>query len=132
MSTNAQQRLDVKKKELESLKKITQLTETFKTQLIQLNNEMKIIEKKADNVSNVMEIWDSIIQSVSAAGLGLLRYGEENYKTGLWAEEQNVDQDTTKENTTNNGIENAMDEKRRKSKTALPEGLVRVNTSNLK
>lgn len=130
MSTNLQDKLETKRKELESLKKITELTTTFKNQLVQLNDEIKIIEEKAGNVSNIMEIWDSIIQSISAAGLGLLRYGEENYKTGLWEEEQ--DQDLNNENSTSNDDNTEAHEKKKKAKIALPEGLVRVNTTNLK
>lgn len=109
-----EEQISAKKKELESLKKIAQLTDTMKSQLIQLGAEVKEMEKDGSNVANVMSVWDSVTQSISAAGLGLLRYGEDNYKVGEWKEP----------------TEDKATDAAEKPAIPLPEGLVRVSTTN--
>lgn len=113
MSTIESQ-IESKKRELESLKRIAALTETMKSQLSVLSEQVKQIETDGSRVADVMSIWDSVTQSISAAGLGLLRYGEDNYKVGDW-------KDNDKSNSTNESEDQAM---------PLPEGLVRVSASN--
>lgn len=112
MST-IESKIESKKRELESLKRIADLTDTMKSQLSILSEQVKQIETDGSHVADIMSIWDSVTQSISAAGLGLLRYGEDNYKVGDWKEENNSKSKNQSEN-------QAM---------PLPEGLVRVSAS---
>lgn len=106
-------KIESKKRELESLKRIADLTEAMKSQLFILSEQIKQIETDGSRVADIMRIWDLVTQSISAAGLGLLRYGEDNYKVGDWKEENN--------NKSPNQLENQA--------MPLPEGLVRVSAS---
>lgn len=106
-------KIESKKRELESLKRIADLTETMKSQLSILSERVKQIETDGSRVADITSIWDLVTQSISAAGLGLLRYGEDNYKVGDWEEED-------KSKSTNQSENQGM---------PLPEGLVRVSAS---
>lgn len=105
-----------KQKELESLKKITELTDTMKSHLTQLSEQVKDIETDGSRVASIMNVWDTVTESISAAGLGLLRYGEDNYKVGEWQDDSaNATQDKTG--------------KPEQENMPLPEGLVRVSAT---
>lgn len=105
--------IETKRRELDALKKITKLTGTMKSQLSQLSEQVKDIETDGARVADVMSIWDSVTQSISAAGLGLLRYGEDNYKVGTWGD---------------SNAKSSVDGQ----DMPLPEGLVRVSTEQQK
>ncbi|CAL9733259.1 DASH complex subunit Dad2p [Monosporozyma servazzii] len=113
--SNIESQLASKQKELESLKKITELTNTMKSQLSQLSAQVKDIETDGSRVANVMSVWDTVTQSISAAGLGLLRYSEDNYKVGEWQDATDADADAA--------------DKPEQENMPLPEGLVRVSTA---
>ena len=108
--SSIESQIAAKQKELESLKKITELTNTMKSQLTQLSAQVKDIETDGSRVANVMSVWDTVTQSISAAGLGLLRYSEDNYKVGEWQDAADPSEKPEQEN------------------MPLPEGLVRVST----
>ncbi|CCK73040.1 Dad2p KNAG_0M01870 [Huiozyma naganishii CBS 8797] len=106
-----EEQMSAKREELETLKKITELTNTMKSQLDELSDQVGEIEASGESIANVVKLWDSVTQSISAAGLGLLRYGEKDYKVGQWSEDA---------------------EKKKEADTMpFPEGLVRVNKADL-
>lgn len=74
-----------KRAELEALKKITSLTDEMKLQLDELAGQVCQMESNAETVSEVMRNWNSIVRSISQAGLSLLQYAEGDYEVGKWA-----------------------------------------------
>ncbi|CAI4045366.1 hypothetical protein SKDZ_11G2860 [Saccharomyces kudriavzevii ZP591] len=73
-----------KRKELQSLQKITSLTDGLKVQLMELNERVKEMGTNAESVAQLMNNWDSIINNISQASLGLLQYAEGDYEIGPW------------------------------------------------
>nr|CAI6606416.1 AIF_HP1_G0030650.mRNA.1.CDS.1 [Saccharomyces cerevisiae] len=55
---------------------ITSLTDGLKIQLTELNEQIKEMGMNADSVAQLMNNWDSIINNISQASLGLLQYAE--------------------------------------------------------
>lgn len=74
-----------KRRELEALKRITSLTDEMKLQLDALAGQVSQMENNAETVSEVMRNWNSIVRSISQAGLSLLQYAEGDYEVGAWA-----------------------------------------------
>lgn len=105
----------LKKQELEALKKITELTDTMKSQLDGMANQVEHMESNAETVSKVLENWDSITRSISQAGLSLLQYTEGDYEVGIWK--------------SNNKNEDESD-KKNDQEIPLPETLVRIRVDD--
>ncbi|CCF57856.1 hypothetical protein KAFR_0D02090 [Kazachstania africana CBS 2517] len=115
-----------KERELAALKKIAALTDTMKLQLNELSDEVKQIEGNAQRVNDVMSIWNSVTRSISEASLGLLRYVEKDYEVGIW-DDDNVDGDISKTNSSNDeAMDKSSEEIRQQKEIPLPETLVRV------
>lgn len=108
-----EEQIRYKRRELEALKRITALTEQTKTQLDELAGQVRLMHSNAETVSEVMQNWNSIMRSISQAGLSLLQYVDGDYEVGAWA---TGDNDNTKER----GDPAAPVE------TPLPETLVRI------
>lgn len=101
----------LKKRELEALKRITALTDEMKVQLDGLAGQVCQMESNAETVSEVMRNWNSIMRSISQAGLSLLQYAEGDYEVGAWAPETR---------------ENDGSQREPARTTPLPETLVRI------
>lgn len=78
-----------KRRELGALKRITALTEETKLQLDELAGQVRQMQSNAETVSEVMRNWNSIMRSISQAGLSLLQYADGDYEVGAWAPQSN-------------------------------------------
>ncbi|CCE64965.1 hypothetical protein TPHA_0J01430 [Tetrapisispora phaffii CBS 4417] len=105
--------IENKRQEFEALKKIVGLTDTMKVQLDALSNEVTQMHSNADSVSQIMLHWDSIMQYISQASLGLQKYSEGDYNVGTWD-----DSKTSKDK--------QEDKEQKESELPLPETLIRM------
>lgn len=99
-----------KRRELAALKRITGLTEETKLQLDELAGQVRQMQSNAETVSEVMRNWNSIMRSISQAGLSLLQYADGDYEVGAWAPED----------------DNNDEERGNPTEPPLPETLVRI------
>lgn len=91
------EQIAIKRKELQSLQKITSLTDGLKIQLIELNEQIKEMGMNADSVAQLMNNWDSIINNISQASLGLLQYAEGDYEIGPWKDSKKNESEQSNE-----------------------------------
>lgn len=110
-----EEQIEVKKRELEALKKITALTDDMRLHLDELAGQVRQMNSNATSVSKVMENWNSISRSISLAGLSLLQYAEGDYEVGAW-----------KNNNNNNNNNRKEGEEPEDGHGPLPETLVRI------
>ncbi|CAI4034836.1 hypothetical protein SMKI_11G2880 [Saccharomyces mikatae IFO 1815] len=122
------EQIATKQKELHSLQKITSLTDGLKIQLTELNKRVKEMGTNAESVAELMNNWDSIINNISQASLGLLQYAEGDYEIGPWKDfkrsepEPSGETDPGTQRTDKNSESNGDDE----DLVPLPETMVRI------
>ena len=87
----------IKRQELEALKKITGLTDTMKEHLDELSIQVLTMHSNAGTVAQVLSNWDSILKSISQASLGLQKYTEGDYNTGVWDDNNSARENDKKE-----------------------------------
>ncbi|CAI4046771.1 hypothetical protein SUVZ_11G2920 [Saccharomyces uvarum] len=113
-----------KRKELQSLQKITNLTDGLKLQLVELNEQVKEMGTNAEAVAQLMNNWDSIINNISQASLGLLQYAEGDYEIGPWEDSKKSESEQQREKDLESHEENDNDEE--EDLVPLPETMVRI------
>ena len=122
------EQIAIKRKELQSLQKITSLTDGLKIQLTELNEQIKEMGMNADSVAQLMNNWDSIINNISQASLGLLQYAEGDYEIGPWKDSKKKESEQSNET----GLEaqgndkNDEDNDEDEDLVPLPETMVRI------
>ncbi|CAI1558146.1 hypothetical protein SEUBUCD646_0K02980 [Saccharomyces eubayanus] len=117
-----------KRKELQSLQKITSLTDGLKLQLVKLNEQVKEMGTNAEAVAQLMNNWDSIINNISQASLGLLQYAEGDYEIGPWedSKKRESEQQREKDLGSHEKNENDDDNDEEEDLVPLPETMVRI------
>ncbi|ODQ62331.1 hypothetical protein WICANDRAFT_25746 [Wickerhamomyces anomalus NRRL Y-366-8] len=75
-----QQRISEKRKELDSLNQIKQLSENLATQLEQLEAKLDTLSEGSESVAIVLSNWNNIIKSASLASMSLQNYTEGDYE----------------------------------------------------
>ncbi|CAI4045582.1 hypothetical protein N7582_003608 [Saccharomyces uvarum] len=117
-----------KRKELQSLQKITSLTDGLKLQLVELNEQVKEIGTNAEAVAQLMNNWDSIINNISQASLGLLQYAEGDYEIGPWEDSKKSESEQQREKDLESHEENENDDDNDEEEdlVPLPETMVRI------
>ncbi|CAI4607070.1 CQS_1a_G0033240.mRNA.1.CDS.1 [Saccharomyces cerevisiae] len=121
------EQIAIKRKELQSLQKITSLTDGLKIQLTELNEQIKEMGMNADSVAQLMNNWDSIINNISQASLGLLQYAEGDYEIGPWKDSKKNESEQSNET----GLEAQENDKNEDNDededlVPLPETMVRI------
>ncbi|QHS74669.1 Dad2p [Saccharomyces paradoxus] len=122
------EQITTKRKELQSLQKITSLTDGLKIQLTELNDQIKEMGTNAESVAQLMNNWDSIINNISQASLGLLQYAEGDYEIGPWKDSKKNESERSDEA----GIETQESDKNNEGNdededlVPLPETMVRI------
>ncbi|EJS42843.1 dad2p [Saccharomyces arboricola H-6] len=117
-----------KRKELQSLQKITSLTDGLKHQLVELNERVKEMGTNAESVAQLMNNWDSIINNISQASLGLLQYAEGDYEIGPWKDSKKDESEQPDEisSESHGSDENNGNNDKDEDLVPLPETMVRI------
>lgn len=82
MSSSIQQKIAEKRAELESLNEIKHFTSTLTRQLEQLEQKLADMADGTEAVALVLSNWQNVVNSVSLASLGLLKYSLNDYDLG--------------------------------------------------
>ncbi|ODQ81130.1 hypothetical protein BABINDRAFT_12389 [Babjeviella inositovora NRRL Y-12698] len=73
-------RIEDKKDELAKLIQVKEYSEVLGNQLELLQEKLSTMADGTEALSLVLSNWDSIIQSVSLASMGLMKYSENDYE----------------------------------------------------
>lgn len=80
MANSLQTRIEEKREELENLQELKKFTGILVTQLEQIEEKFETMADGAESVALVLSNWKSVMNSVSLASLGLLKYSSKDYK----------------------------------------------------
>lgn len=82
MKTVLQTKIEQKEDELRDLQEIRSYTGTLAAQLEQIEEKLDEMAGGVESVALVLSNWQSIMNLVSLASLGLLNYSKKDYETG--------------------------------------------------
>ncbi|KAI5963270.1 DAD2 [Candida pseudojiufengensis] len=71
------QKISEKRKNLEQLKQFKQLTEELNLNLNDISNQISKMKNGTESVALILQNWQRVIQSISLASLGLLKYQQQ-------------------------------------------------------
>ncbi|CAK7894689.1 DASH complex subunit Dad2p [[Candida] anglica] len=77
-----QQKIAEKRSELESLNEIKKFTSILTGQLENLESKLNDMAEGTESVALVLSNWQNVVNSISLASLGLLKYSQKDYETG--------------------------------------------------
>lgn len=80
MSNSLQAKIDEKREELENLQELKKFTGVLVRQLEQIEDKFETMADGAESVALVLSNWKSVMNSVSLASLGLLKYSSKDFK----------------------------------------------------
>lgn len=71
-----------KRQDLLRLQEFKQLTEKLADQLESIGDQLEIMKDGSESVALILSNWQSIVNSISMASLGLMKYSKQDYETG--------------------------------------------------
>lgn len=96
-----EQKIAEKRQDLERLQEFKQLTEKLADQLEGIGDQLDVMKDGTESVGLILANWQSIINSITMASLGLMKYSKQDYETGAPLPEPlvrvNLDKDAKKE-----------------------------------
>ena len=81
--SSLQSKIEQKREELENLQELKKFTEILVKQLEQIEEKFATMADGAESVSLVLSNWKSVMNSVSLASLGLLKYSSKDFKDSV-------------------------------------------------
>lgn len=79
-STHIQQKIADKREELNHLTELKKFTAILNTQLETLESKLNDMAEGTEAVALVLSNWQNVVNSVSLASLGLLKYSQRDYE----------------------------------------------------
>lgn len=83
MSNSLQSKIEEKREELENLQELKKFTGILVTQLELIEQKFETMADGAESVALVLSNWKSVMNSVSLASLGLLKYSSKDFKDSV-------------------------------------------------
>lgn len=83
MTNSLQSRIEDKREELENLQELKKFTGILVSQLEQIEEKFETMADGAESVALVLSNWKSVMNSVSLASLGLLKYSSKDFKESV-------------------------------------------------
>ncbi|KAI5951415.1 DAD2 [Candida jiufengensis] len=74
------QKISEKRRNLEQLKQFKQLTEELNLNLDEISQQINKMKNGTESVALILQNWQRVIQSISLASLGLLKYQQQQQK----------------------------------------------------
>lgn len=79
--SSIQRKIQEKKEELQHLNELKQFTGVLSGQLEQIEERLDTMADGAESVALILSSWQNVVNSVSLASLGLLKYSTKDYET---------------------------------------------------